>query len=81
MERRPHLQRIYLALKSFAPYEKVASALGIHVVDDLAACIGEANYLGLELDMGPRSVNGWLARLAATELGAEPDGLLDERRR
>jgi DNA-binding winged helix-turn-helix (wHTH) protein len=81
MERRPFLQRIYLALKNFAPYEKVASALGIHVVDDLAAYIGDARFSGLELDMGPRSVNGWLARLAATELGAEQDGLLDERSR
>jgi DNA-binding winged helix-turn-helix (wHTH) protein len=64
-----------------APYEKVASAPGIRVVDDLAADIGDASFSGLELDMGPRSVNGWLARLAATELGAEQDGLLDERRR
>ena len=81
MERRPLLQRIYLALRNFAPYEKVASALSIRVVDDLAAYIGDTSFSGLELDMGPRSVNGWLARLAATELGAEQDGLLDERRR
>ena len=81
MERRPLLQRIYLALRNFEPYEKVAPALGIRVVDDLAANVGGESFSGLELDMGPRSVNGWLARLAATELGAEQDGLLDERRR
>jgi len=29
------------------------------------------------LDLGPSSVDGWLARLVAAELGMEEDGLLD----
>ena len=29
------------------------------------------------LDLGPASVDGWLARLVASELGVEEDGLLD----
>ena len=31
--------------------------------------------------MGERSVDGWLTRLAAAELGSEQDDLLNERRR
>ena len=81
MERRPFLQRVYLTLIKVAPYAEVAASLGIGVVEELAVAIGEVNFLGLQLDMGPRSVDGWLARLAAAELGAEQDGLLDERRR
>ena len=68
-------------LANFAPYEEVASGLGIWVVDAPAAAIRKDVFSGLELDMGPRSVDGWLARLVAAELGAEQDGLLDERRR
>ena len=81
MERRPLLQRVYLTLANFAPYAEVASGLGIRMADEIAVAIGDATFLGLELDMGPRSVDGWLARLAAAEMEAEQDGLLDERRR
>jgi hypothetical protein len=81
MERRPLLQRVYLTLMDFAPYAEVASGLGIRPADELAVALGDATFWGLELDMGPRSVDGWLARLAAAEINAEQDGLLDERRR
>jgi len=33
------------------------------------------------LDFGPCSVDGWLARLVASELGVEDDGLLDSAAR
>ncbi|HEY2104355.1 MAG TPA: winged helix-turn-helix domain-containing protein [Candidatus Binataceae bacterium] len=81
MERRPFLQRVYLTLTNFAPYAEVAASLGICLLEEPAIVINERPFLSLELDMGPRSVDGWLARLAAAELGAEQDGLLDERRR
>jgi hypothetical protein len=81
MERRPVLQRVYLTLTNFAPYAEAASGLGIRITDENAVAIGDAPFLTLELDMGPRSVDGWLARMAAAEMEAEQDGLLDERSR
>ena len=81
MERRPFLQRVYLGLTNVAPYAAVAEGLGIRVIDEPPTVIGNTSISSLELDMGPRSVDGWLARLAAAEIGAEQDGLLDERRR
>jgi len=81
MERRPLLQRVYLPLTDFAPYAEAAASLGIRLLDDPAVGIGDKSFVSLELDMGARSVDGWLARLVSAELGAEQDGLLDERRR
>jgi hypothetical protein len=81
LERRPKLQRVYLALRNVTPYAEVASGLDIQIMDEPEANIGDASYRSLSLDMGERSVDGWLTRLAAAELGAEQDGLLDERRR
>ena len=81
MERRPFLQRVYLGLTDVAPYAAVAEGLGIRVIDEPPTVIGDTRISSLELDLGPRSVDGWLARLAAAEIGAEHDGLLDERRR
>lgn len=81
LERRPRIQRVYLALTNVTPYAEVASGLDIQIMDEPDVSIGDTSYRSLSLDMGERSVDGWLARLAAAELGAEQDGLLDERRR
>ena len=81
MERRPFLQRVYLSLADVAPYAEVAEGLGIRVIDEPPVMVGDRRMASLELDMGPRSVDGWLGRLAAAEIGVEHDGLLDERRR
>jgi DNA-binding winged helix-turn-helix (wHTH) protein len=81
LERRPKLQRVYLALTNVTPYTEVAAGLDIQIMDEPPVSIGGASYRSLSLDMGERSVDGWLTRLAAAELGTEQDGLLDERRR
>lgn len=81
LERRPRLQRVYLALTNVTPYSDVASGLDIQIMDEPPVSIGDASYRSLSLDMGERSVDGWLTRLAAAELGTEQDGVLDERRR
>jgi DNA-binding winged helix-turn-helix (wHTH) protein len=81
LERRPRLQRVYLALTNVARYAEAAAGLDIRIMDEPAVSIGDASYRSLSLDMGERAVDGWLTRLAAAELGAEQDGLLDERRR
>jgi DNA-binding winged helix-turn-helix (wHTH) protein len=81
LERRPRLQRVYLALTNVTPYAEVASSLDIQIMDQPPVSIADSSYRSLSLDMGERSVDGWLTRLAAAELGTEQDGLLDERRR
>ena len=81
LERRPRLERVYLALTNVTPYAEAASSLDIQIIDEPAVRIGDASYRSLSLDMGERSVDGWLTRLAAAELGTQEDGLLDERRK
>ena len=81
LERRPKLERVYLALTNVTPYAEVASSLDIRIMDEAEVSIGEVSYRSLSLDMGERSVDGWLTRLAAAELGTDQDGLLDEQRR
>ena len=81
LQRRPRIQRVYLALNNVTPYAEVASSLDIQTMDEPKVRIGDTSYQSLSLDMGERSVDGWLMRLAAAELGGEQDGLLDERRR
>jgi hypothetical protein len=73
MEMRPNLRRVYLTVADLAPYAAAAQKLGFSVLGE--AC-GEG-YQSAMLDFGPSSVDGWLARLLAAELGAEESGLLD----
>ncbi len=80
LELRPDLRRVYLALRDLAPYAPAALRLGFQV---LAGSVGvEAEvYCTAMLDFGPASVDGWLARLVAAELGLEESGLLDSAAR
>jgi hypothetical protein len=73
LELRPNLRRVYLTLGDLTPYAAAAQKLGFRVLADAA---GEG-FQSAMLDFGPSSVDGWLARLVAAELGVEPDGLLD----
>jgi DNA-binding response OmpR family regulator len=81
MERRPHLRRVYMALRDLVPYAAVARTLGIAPLPDPVP-VGNHPMQPALLDMGPGSVDGWLSHLAAAELGlqTEPD-LLDESQR
>lgn len=47
------------------------------MVPDRDANPDTAGYSTAMLDFGPSSVDGWLARLVAAELGVEENGLLD----
>lgn len=73
LELRPNLRRVYLTVCDLAPYAAVARSLGFRVIEE--AC-GEG-YQSAMLDFGPSSVDGWLGRLLAAELGVEEKGLLD----
>ena len=81
LELRPELRRVYLTLTDLQPYAPVATQLGFELVEDLAARIGDAGYHSALLDFGPGSVDGWICRLVAAELGVADHGLLDRAAR
>jgi Transcriptional regulatory protein, C terminal len=70
LELRPTLRRVYLTVSDLQPYAAAAQRLGFRVIDGAA-------YYSAMLDFGPSSVDGWLARLVAAELGVDDSGLLD----
>jgi hypothetical protein len=70
---RPNLRRVYLTVDDLTPYAAAAQKLGFTVIEE-ACGIG---YQSAMLDFGPSSVDGWLARLLAAELGVEESGLVD----
>lgn len=82
MALRPRLRRVYLCIREPAPYVEVAASLDMAVLPG-STRIGDAEFLSLLLDMGPHSVDGWLARLVGAELRtvAGSDGLLDRKHR
>ena len=75
MEMRPHLGRLYTVSADPAPYAEALTTLGF-ALSPVPVHLGRDYTLGW-LDFGPESVDGWLARLAAAELGVKPEGLLD----
>jgi hypothetical protein len=77
LELRPNLRRVYLTVQDLAPYAAVAQRLGFQVLLDCNSQPDSDRYSSAMLDFGPSSVDGWLARLVAAELGVEDDGLLD----
>src|SRR6185295_19604229 len=73
MEMRPHLRRVYLALSDLASYAPAALRLGFQVLGEDDVDLEGATYQSAVLDFGPLSVDGWLTRLAANELGVEEE--------
>jgi hypothetical protein len=73
MELRPRLQRVYLTVRDFAPYAAVAQELGFKPIAEAVVEMDGDTYLSAALDFGTGSVDGWLSRLIATELGIPPD--------
>jgi hypothetical protein len=78
MEMRPGLRRMYLTLRDLVPYAAVAQNLGFKVLPAQQVALDGIAYHTAMLDFGPDSVDGWLAYLAAAELGIRAaDALLD----
>jgi Transcriptional regulatory protein, C terminal/AAA ATPase domain len=72
---RPHLGRVYTTLHDPAPFIDALIVLGFTTFGP--AMIGpDAYHLGA-LDFGCDSVDGWLTRLAAAELGITEEPFLD----
>jgi hypothetical protein len=80
LERRPRLRRVYLAVADLGPYAAAAATLGFVPLEDLVVIGNRA--MQAVLDMGAGSVDGWLLRLAAAELGIPARAaLLDQSKR
>jgi hypothetical protein len=77
LELRPNLRRVYLTVRDLTPYATVAQTLGFRVLPESNIQSEGESYSTAMLDFGPSSVDGWLARLVAEELGVEDSGLLD----
>ncbi|MEP1213623.1 MAG: winged helix-turn-helix domain-containing protein [Marinobacter sp.] len=78
MELRPRLRRVYITVRDLEAYAPVARRLGFEVLADRMVVLDGHQYHTAVLDFGPASVDGWLADLAAAELGVEQEaGLLD----
>ncbi|ROO23775.1 hypothetical protein SAHL_16525 [Salinisphaera orenii YIM 95161] len=69
MELRPELRRVYLVANDLAAYAQVAQRLGFEVLTERTVELDGRAYHSAVLDFGPASVDGWLAELAAAELG------------
>jgi len=81
LERRPRLRRVYLAVSDLRPYAAAAATLGFVPLAE-PVLTGNRTMHAAVLDMGAGSVDGWLLRLAAAELGIPARaGLLDQSKR
>jgi hypothetical protein len=77
---RPHLGRLYLGVRDPRPFLDALRTLGFRAFEEPTEVGGEAFHLA-SLDFGPDSVDGWLNRIAAAELGESDQPFLDERDR
>lgn len=75
MELRPHIRRAYTVVRDPTPYLAVIPTLGFAPLP--ATEIEGISHTSIYLDMGPGSVDGWLARHATVELGLEFEEGLD----
>jgi hypothetical protein len=77
---RPHLGRLYIGVSDLRPFLDALRTLGFRPFDQPIEVGGEPFHLAA-LDFGPKSVDGWLNRIAAAELGESDQPFLDERDR
>jgi len=77
---RPHLGRLYISVRDPRPFLDALLTLGFRPFDEPIEIDGEPFHLAA-LDFGPDSVDGWLNRIAAAELGEPDEPFLDERDR
>jgi hypothetical protein len=77
---RPHLGRLYLSVGDPRPFLAALHTLGFRLFDEPIDVGGEPFHLAA-LDFGPDSVDGWLNRIAAAELGEGDEPFLDARDR
>ena len=81
MALRPHLRRVFVVTTQLELLAQVLEPLGFRPLPAPPVTIGGRSFDSLTLDFGPRSVDGWLAGLVATELGVDPGPRLETERR
>jgi hypothetical protein len=77
MELRPQLRRVYAAVCDEEAWRAALLKLGFQMLPRYDAELSGVRYHSALLDFGPGSVDGWLSRLAAEELGVDEGDLLD----
>lgn len=77
MELRPKLRRIYWGAHNALEFLPALGPLGFVAVPAADGLLDGRPFRMLMLDFGPGSVDEWLARVAATELGLNQEDLLD----
>jgi DNA-binding winged helix-turn-helix (wHTH) protein len=81
IEMRKSLRWVYMALVNPAPYGELATRLGFRPLPEATVEVGGVPVYSFVLDMGPASVDGWLANLVGAEIAEQgarsPDLLLD----
>jgi hypothetical protein len=94
MAMRPALRRMYVSVHDVATYLPVVQRLGFAPLpaplgprgraepgNAVPAVLDGQDHSSVVLDFGPGSVDGWLARLVAAELGLDDDHPLDDSAR
>ena len=74
---RPHLGRLYTGIRDPRPFLDALVTLGFQPFD-APIDLGGAPFHLAALDFGPDSIDGWLNRVAAAELGIADRPFLDE---
>jgi hypothetical protein len=78
MALRPALRRMYVVVHDVPTYWPVVEKLGFRPIAESGVTLDGIDYTSVGLDFGPDSVDGWLARLVAAELGVGDAPTLDE---
>jgi DNA-binding response OmpR family regulator len=77
MELRPHLRRVYAAVRDLETYGPMVVPLGFTLLPDRPVEFDGVPYYAAQNDFGPTSIDGWLTRVIASELQIEDDSVLD----
>jgi hypothetical protein len=77
MELRPRLRRVYTTFCDESAWLGRLQQLAFRMLPECGVTFGATRYHSALLDFGPDSVDGWLATLAADELGVEESDLVD----
>src|SRR5262249_18853324 len=73
---RPQLGRTYIGIADPTPFADALAVLGFQFFPEPIS-FGDDSYHLAALEFGPQSVDGWLSRLAAAELGIADREFLD----
>jgi AAA ATPase-like protein len=77
MALRPDLRRVYTMVRDLDAFAAVVTQLRFRLLDPAGTATGSTAHHSAVLDFGPASVDGWLADLAADELGVSDVVTLD----